>query len=110
MNLQEYLLTCLGEECAEVIQITSKINRFGLEDADPSGNTEINELLLQQELIDVMAVVEMLREYGIIRHLPNAVQEERIEKKKAKLVKYMHYSEARGILEIEKYKQESPDD
>lgn len=35
MNLQEHLLSCLAEECAEVGQCVSKALRFGLQDAQP---------------------------------------------------------------------------
>ena len=35
---REMLLTQLGEECAEVIQAISKIERFGPEDTEPASH------------------------------------------------------------------------
>ena len=37
MNKQEYLLTCLSEECAEIQQAVSKALRFGLDNYNPNG-------------------------------------------------------------------------
>lgn len=66
MTKEIELLGLLQEECAEVIQIASKIRRFGEESKnpyDPSGHT--NRTLLEHELGDVRLIVQLLerREY-----------------------------------------------
>ena len=53
-------LEILAEECAEVIQIKSKIVRFGLNDYHPKNGVANRECLVQ-ELGDVLALVEVLK-------------------------------------------------
>lgn len=95
MNKQEYLLTCLAEECAEVAQRCSKALRFGLDEAQP-GNQD-NRARLTFELIDLVAVVEMCAEEGILKPEVNS-SEQMFEDKKAKVKKYMEYSRKQGCL------------
>lgn len=52
------LLGILQEECAEVIQIISKIRRFGIDSTFHEGQS--NHDLLNMEIADVLAVVKML--------------------------------------------------
>ena len=59
MNVKE-TLTILSEECAEVIQATSKLIRFG-----PYDEEHVSEL--EQELADVMAMVIILEYYGYVK-------------------------------------------
>ena len=59
MNVKE-TLTILSEECAEVIQATSKLIRFG-----PYDEEHVSEL--EQELADVMAMIIILEYYGYIK-------------------------------------------
>ncbi|MFA5349080.1 MAG: hypothetical protein WC309_01760 [Candidatus Paceibacterota bacterium] len=65
MNLKEHLLQTLQEECAEVIQAASKINRFGDKGTYPDGTGNIEKL--EQEYNDLIAVVELLKENTDIR-------------------------------------------
>ncbi|MDD5006585.1 MAG: hypothetical protein PHS33_08830 [Candidatus Omnitrophica bacterium] len=65
MNLKEHLLQTLQEECAEVIQAASKINRFGEKGTYPDGTGNIEKL--EQEYNDLIAVVELLKENTDIR-------------------------------------------
>ncbi len=58
------ILTILQEECAEVIQRASKLRRFGRFNSDTYGNTNI--FLLQQELGDVMAMIDLLHAYDYV--------------------------------------------
>lgn len=53
---QQELLDLLQEECAEVIQIISKIRRFGF-DSEHNGKT--NADLLTQELTDFQILTQM---------------------------------------------------
>lgn len=65
MNKGKYLLTVLSEECAEVIQAASKSIRFGVDSGYP-GETTTNREDVVQEFYEVMAVIEMLQERGIL--------------------------------------------
>ena len=58
-NYSEELLTILGEECAEVIQILAKIERFGQDSCYP-GETKNNMDRLHEEIADILAVVDLL--------------------------------------------------
>lgn len=59
MNREDYLLTTLCEECAEVIQAVSKIQRFGYDSHNPF--TKLDNLSsLIGELNDIIAMTRML--------------------------------------------------
>ncbi|MCL2364000.1 MAG: hypothetical protein FWC71_04985 [Defluviitaleaceae bacterium] len=95
MTKTEHLLTCLIEECAEIQKAAAKALRFGLDDHHPDipGTTNADEIA--QEYIDLLAIVEMLREDGII---PMLESRDRAQAKKDKVTKYMAYAQARGVL------------
>jgi len=63
---KEYLLVCLAEECSEVTKACSKILRFGMDSCHPKDHKTTNKNNLVYELNDLMSVVEMLVERGII--------------------------------------------
>lgn len=94
-----YLLDCLQEECAEVIQVVSKAKRFGLDDVWPNETMNPLKLTNQQrmrlELIDISAVVEELEARGVTLDIWDR---EAIETKKARLYKYMDYAIKKGSL------------
>ena len=52
------------EECAEVIQECSKIQRFGIDSIHKSGKT--NWAALQKEVADVLAMIEILSIEGYL--------------------------------------------
>lgn len=97
MNLQEHLLTCLGEEGCEVGQITSKALRFGINDVNvlkPDGPS--NEQRLIDELNDLVAVADLCVAYGI---LPKDWQNKDKQKAKMRKVeKFMAYAVSKGTL------------
>lgn len=99
MTRSEYLLSCLAEECAEVIQRVTKAQRFGLQETQPE-QPLTNAERIQYELADLSTVVEMLYEEGL---LPDPDLEHRWEEmrnaKRAKIKKYMDYSVECGALE-----------
>lgn len=79
----EEALVILQEECAEVIVEASKIRRFGMD------NTNINDVdgltnrdKLEKEIGDVMAMVDILLDQGVISKMGLAIS---IEEKKNKL-------------------------
>ena len=84
-ELELEYLGILQEECAEVIQIISKIRRFGIYSLNPFEEcAPDNHTLLIQELGDVMAVIKILQESGLIdqdkilQHIP--VKREKLQK------------------------------
>lgn len=94
MNKIEHLLVCLGEECSEIQQATAKALRFGLDDGNPDGTTT-NLEDIEKELVDLLGVVSLLKDEGII-NIDTA--DPRIAEKKAKVQKYMKYAEQKGKL------------
>lgn len=97
MNRSEHLLVCLSEECLEVAKDISKALRFGLEDQNvqnPHGPT--NRSRIMQELNDLMAVISMAEDAGI---LPKEWRHSRSQAdKKLKVLKFMDYAKAKGAL------------
>ena len=86
MNVKE-TLTILSEECAEVIQASSKLIRFG-----PYDEEHIKEL--EQELADLMARIIILEYYGYIKmeNIQNGVL--------PKLEKLKKYSKIKNLNKI----------
>jgi hypothetical protein len=92
MNRQQYLLIKLAEEASEVAQIALKSAQFGLETTGPC-QTKSNVELLNGELNDLMALVEMLTEEGA-----NGIDisDEHIEAKKLKVNTFYGVSQNLG--------------
>ena len=87
---QDERLAWLIEECAEVIQAATKIQRHGYESvrpSDPTGPT--NRGMLEAEVADVFAIVQIMQEQGDICKwkLPALVS-----KKREKLPLYAHHN------------------
>ena len=62
-NLREIILI-LSEECAEVAKEVSKIMRFGPDQIKP-GKEKTNIEVLQEELGDLLAMIELLEESNV---------------------------------------------
>lgn len=60
MNYREYLLSKLAEEASEIAQIAIKSQVFGFDSVDPRENGENNLEKLEKELLDLLAVVQLL--------------------------------------------------
>lgn len=61
---QQSVLNILQEECAEVIQVVSKIRRFGLNEYQH--NTGItNKERLAEEIGDLLCMIQLLTEHGL---------------------------------------------
>lgn len=90
MNRLEILLIQLMEECAEVSQRASKALRFGLDEVQP-GQELNNKERLNLEISDLYGVLQILHdEYQI------GGNEEEMNKKIAKIEKYLEYSKKCG--------------
>lgn len=96
LSIQDYLLSCLAEECGEVVQLVGKSHRFGLDDFGPNDPTP-NRERLAAELNDIIAIAEMLTENGV--DLPGVFEAGAQQRKKDKVLKYMKYSREHGRLE-----------
>lgn len=96
MNRREYLLWLISEECNEVGQRASKAARFALSEVQP-GQPLSNAERIVQEWYDLSAVMEMIFDEELLAEWPNA--REVIEAKKAKIEKFMGYSQTCGTLE-----------
>jgi len=66
MNAKEKeVMDILQEECAEVIQAVSKINRFGADNVKP-GKPKTNREHLEEELGDMLAMIDIMLDLGVI--------------------------------------------
>ena len=70
---QTAILQILQEECAEVIQATSKVFRFGLFDTHPDTPNKTNTYHLEEELGDVLAMIDLLATHKVISY-SNVIQ------------------------------------
>jgi NTP pyrophosphatase (non-canonical NTP hydrolase) len=91
-------LDILQEECAEVIQVISKIKRFGLDSYHPSDPDRLsNEVKLARELGDVEGTTTKLLQliynddWRASDHFLNILEEYR-ENKPRKIDKYFEYT------------------
>ncbi len=94
MNRIEHLLTILAEECTEVGQRASKAIRFSPEEVQPSQDLT-NAQRIVYEFNDIIAIMEMLKEEGVINLIEDRTM---IDKKKEKVEKFLLYSKECGTL------------
>lgn len=80
---QEHLIACLIEECAEVQQACTKIQRFGGQGHYDNGESNLDALY--NELQDLLAVIDLCRTGGIILLGNNG---QMINAKKGKILYY----------------------
>ena len=109
MNRQEHLLTILGEECSELHQELCKALRFGVNGRRDLSTSNARRIF--KEFNDLLAMVDMVNESVVatsrsagITYTEKGVMyrdESFIEKKKAKVEKYLFYSEECGTLDNE---------
>lgn len=97
MNKQEYLLACLAEECSEITKSAMKASRFGMNDHYPDKPIPTNKESIEQECVDLIGVMALMLEEGII-NLTNDDIMIGAQKKKEKLLKFMEYSRQTGNL------------
>ena len=94
MTRTEHLLVILAEECNEVAQRCAKALRFGLREIEP-GQRLTNADRIMQEYADLMALVDMLVED---QSLPHGHLTLAIQQKRAKVKRFLNYSEECGTL------------
>jgi NTP pyrophosphatase (non-canonical NTP hydrolase) len=95
VNYKEHLLTCLIEEAAEIQQAATKALRFGLQDGYPGSNTT-NAQDIAREINDLIAVIDLCRENGIISQ--PAESKHMYEAKRERVKKYMDVAKRNGAL------------
>lgn len=100
MNQLEYVLCVVAEECDEVGQRCMKALRFGIDETQP-GQPLTNEDRIWQEVSDLQGALEMLIE---LRGGGN-ITREAVDAKKAKVRRFMRYSEELGCLQRGKNEQ-----
>lgn len=93
MDETQYLLTVLSEEAVEVSHAAHKVIRFTPHDSHTIGGPT-NLENLEKEYNDLIAMVEMLAEKGIVI----GVSRELIAKKKQRVLDYMAYSRQLGVV------------
>jgi len=94
MNKEEYLLTCLMEECAEVQKECAKALRFGLDNA---WSNKTKRELLTEELYDLQGIIVLLAKENIVHSVD--YKNPSIEKKVQKVKKFMEESRNLGCLD-----------
>lgn len=94
LNREQYILTLIQEECAELSQRASKALRFGLYEVQPGQELD-NWERLRGEFVDLWTCVCLLD-----RLLVNFdYDHDEVAAKISKIKKYMELSINRGILE-----------
>lgn len=94
MNREQYYLMKLAEECNEVAQRALKQVQFGKDEVQ-KGQTYTNGQRLKLEILDLIAVIDVLETDNHIPTLTADAMNKYIDEKIFKMEKYMDYS--RGL-------------
>lgn len=97
MTREEHLLECLTEECAEVIQRVTKAQRFGITEAQRDQPLD-NRDRLTLEVIDLLAIIDMCAEAGLLNLPPIPTLSIGKSNKRSKVERYLEYSRLHGRL------------
>jgi NTP pyrophosphatase (non-canonical NTP hydrolase) len=98
-NETEYLLDCLAEECAEIVQRVEKAKRFTLAEVQP-GQDLSNQARIRLEVLDLLTICSMLRDRGVeLFNLASNADMRHMRDKHDKVLKFMTYSRELGALE-----------
>jgi len=98
VKINEHILKKITEECSEVIKEISKAELFGMEDCEP-GQELSNKEKIQDELADLLGAIELVCEHGILNDR-EIFNREKVEAKKAKILKWLKYSQDKGITDV----------
>lgn len=99
MNLEQYLLTKLSEECLEIGKEALKIQQFGMYSFNPEDPNMSNKDRLKHELNDLMAIIEMLNTHCDLDYQPC---NESIITKIGKVEKFHELSKDLGYIQKQK--------
>ena len=98
MNKIQYLFQLLQEESSEIIQASSKCNRFGWHSVNQSSKIQMTNFEhVVVELNDLFAIVQMLKDVGF--DLTAFGNQEAIDAKIAQVTHYMQDSINEGLLD-----------
>ena len=97
MDHKEHLLTCLAEECTEVGQRVAKALRFGLAEIQ-AGQDLTNRERIAEEWRDLYAVANILIEEGILPVHLMSIDQAQVDRKRAKIERFMTISRREGVL------------
>lgn len=98
MNLDDYLLSHLAQECAEVIVRCTKAQHFGLDEVQPE-QPLTNRQRIAEELADVQAMIFLMQDIGILPEFSDRDLNARISAKHRKAKRFREYSRELGRLE-----------
>lgn len=98
MNRHEALLLQIAEEASEVAKAASKCIRFG---TDHTWSTEKGTATsrLYQEFLELMALVEMCQDAGLIQDCVNDMDRASIEAKKFRVEEFLILSRELGTVQ-----------
>lgn len=97
MSFVDYLLSHLAQECCEVAIRCTKAQHFGLDEIQP-GQPLTNRQRIQEELCDLLAMVDEMKESKIIEELSRRDYHARISAKLRKASEFRDYSRQVGRL------------
>jgi hypothetical protein len=98
MNMKQFFLTKLVEECAEVQQRALKQMQFGEKEIQEGQEKENRDRLLD-EVEDLRAVLFMNEYIGNISEISQKEKDLRYNKKWDKILKYLNLSRDLGLVE-----------
>lgn len=93
LNLEQYLLAKLAEECAEIAQMALKSSYFGLDEVKQGGDIS-NRQRLNSEIDDLLIILTFMQVYRVFEYEPES--EKSTLAKKLKIEKYWDLATFRG--------------
>jgi hypothetical protein len=93
MQLVQFLLAKVAEECNEIAQAALKAQQFGMEEVYPASG-ESNERRIKHELDDLQGILRMMEVVGFV-YEPD---ENAIAEKQEKVLKFLKYSVELGLV------------
>ncbi len=94
MNIDQYCILKIAEECNEIAVECSKIMQFGPRSFHPNDTGKTSNIdRLRSELNDLLATLKFAEEQAGFEFIPSWKQ---IDMKKAKLLKYLNISRDLG--------------
>ena len=98
MNLDDYLLSYLAQECNEVAIRCTKAQMFGLDEIQP-GQPLTNRQRIAEELADLKALVFLMEGVHLLPEFSERDLNARISAKHRKAKEFRNYSRQLGRLE-----------